>query len=142
MAPNDAATPWWYARDILQGEERYGVCTSFDTETHGSYGRAYDVKFGVNIQGNLYYFTHFIDDRMMDWHNNSLQIPFNILLNNATIVNGAVCFSRLDEYRTVGITKAVIQINSSTIELTPSTDSEQQDTIWIANRIAWNEFGA
>ena len=65
IAPSDTATPWWYTRDILQGEERYGVCTSFETENHGWSGRAFDVKFGVNIQGGIHYFTHFIDSRML-----------------------------------------------------------------------------
>ena len=141
LAPYDAATPWWYAQNILQGEEHYGVCTSFDNGTHGWAGRAFDVVFGVNIQGELYYFTHFIDTR---WGIDT-QVPFNILLNNNTIVNGAVCLAYIDvetSYRTVGIIKAAIQINGSTTELTPSTDSEQQNTIWIAHRIAWNEFGA
>ena len=40
------------------------------------------------------------------------------------------------------IKKASVRVNGSTIELTPSTDLEQQNTIWIAHRIAWNEFGA
>lgn len=143
-APYDAATPWWYTKNILQGELRYGVCTSFSIESHGDWGRAFDVKFGVNIQGELHYFTHFIDSRMTNGspdYSGNLQVPFNVLLDNNTIVNGVACLSNYS-YSDINLTKAVIQINGSTIELTPSTDSEQQNTIWIAHRIAWNEFGA